>query len=265
MIKKTLLAVALVAALVPFICQSAAAQDSNWRPIPSMDQNILVHGQPPVMLVKAPPQKPEAPVGCNGNVGCLFYGGDFDSSNSNADGFANGNTNLVPLTTVFVPFLVPGEHEWRVIGLFSNNLSTQGNVFDPKTATWSISKAPISSNGFATTVCEGSDNARITATGRSGFGFNEYNVSVQIPACKLQPGQYWMSVVPQCTNPNNSTCSVIQYFLDNTFGANAIGPAEPQFQEVFNSAFFGFAYANECTVSSLGCNSGSAAVIGTSQ
>src|SRR5277367_3731584 len=63
---------------------------------------------------------------------CLFYGGDFDPHNTNANALANElTTSVVSGARVFVPFVVPAGKTWTVTALFSNNL-TYVNVIDPQ-------------------------------------------------------------------------------------------------------------------------------------
>jgi len=76
---------------------------------------------------------------------------------------------------------------------------------------------------------------------------------VRIPATVLSSGTYWVNITPQCTDSGNSSCSVSQYYFDNTFGLNRYGPLEPADEGFFNSGYFGYDYANDCTVSSTGC------------
>jgi hypothetical protein len=68
------------------------------------------------------------------------------------------------------------------------------------------------------------------------------------PPQVLAPGTYWFSVQPQCTNTLDGSCSVGRIFVSNsTSGTNNVaGFAQPVNQMFFNSAFFGFTYANWC-------------------
>ncbi|HEY6371224.1 MAG TPA: hypothetical protein VIX37_11645, partial [Candidatus Sulfotelmatobacter sp.] len=60
--------------------------------------------------------------------------------------------------------------------------------------------------------------------------------------CRLPAVKYWMSVVPYCTNPNDSACTNSwRSFLANDDGAmnHRFGPLEPANNSFFNSVFFG--------------------------
>ncbi|HEV2175897.1 MAG TPA: hypothetical protein VGW33_01630 [Terriglobia bacterium] len=257
MVKKTLVTLALLAALVPFVSRTAAAQSSAQRPVPAVGWNILAPAHPPVML-DHPKHVDTIPPYCS--PGCLFYGGDIDTTKSNADGFANGNTVNVPLTTTFSPFTVPVGQKWAVTALFGNNVGDTG-VLDPAQASWTIA-IDMNNGSPGTIIASGTTTATAVPTGRVAFGRTEYTVKTALgTTVHLGPGNYWESVVPQCTNSGDSGCTA-QWFLDNTFGLNAVGPAEPQFHGFFNSAFFGFTYTPLCEVSTLGCNASSAGVIG---
>ncbi len=261
--KKIVCSLALAAALIPFVGRSAAAQDVKATAIPSLDWIIATRPVPGTLTITpvhngVPPQ----PAYCSP---CLFYGGNFNSSNSNANGLANENTLIVPDTTTFIPFRVPGGTGWEVSGLFTNDLADGYDGIDPAQATWSISK-DVSSGNAGTVIASGTASADFGATGRSGFGFNEYTVEIHTTsAVDLTSGQYWLSVVPQCTDTGNSSCDVAQYFVSNTPGGTANGAYgihEPVNQSFFNSSYFGYDYANACTVTTLGCAEFSAGVLG---
>ena len=59
--------------------------------------------------------------------------------------------------------------------------------------------------------------------------------------CRLPAGKYWLSVVPYCTNKNDSNCTYWRMFLMNDDGvmAHRYGPLEPANNSFFNSAFLG--------------------------
>jgi hypothetical protein len=263
-VKKVLCCLALVAALIPLVGRSAAAQDVKATPVPSLDWIIATRPVPGTLTIQPirnvpPPQ----PAYCQP---CLFYGGDFDSSSSNANGLANENTLLVPDTTSYIPFNVPGGETWVVSGLFTNDLADGYDGIDPAQATWSISSG-VSSGNAGTTIASGTASATFAATGRSGFGFNEYTVRVQLtaPGVYLTPGTYWLSVVPQCTNTGDSNCDIAQYFVSNTPETNSYGPHEPKGKTFFNSSYFGYDWAPACEVTTLGCGAFSAGVEGKSE
>jgi hypothetical protein len=202
---------------------------------------------------------------------CLFYGGDNNVNDPNTDGFADGNTLLVPDTETLGAVIVPAGKQVVVEGLLFNIIPTlsSGNVFDPKTATWEIRTGVSEGNG-GTLVASGSGNINVQPTGRDPFGFIESTVAVKVtPPVTLTANTYWINVNPQCTNSANANCSSLQYYVDNTTQEtnNVRGYLQPAHQMFLNSAFFGFTWANWCD-SALGVPSGacdrlSFGVIGT--
>lgn len=253
--KKTLCAIALVGSL---FAVSASAQDARTIGVPSMVKGTgAIKGHYPQGAPALTPPSYCAPV-------CLFYGGDTNPNAPNVNGFANENTLLVPDTTVWGAFTVPAGETWTVDGLFINTIADGYNGIDPTPSTWAIASGVSAGNG-GTTVASGTSSSAGTSfvpTGRLPFGFTEYTLKVKITQTVLTAGTYWANVTPQCTDTGNSSCSIAQYFFDNTFGLNRYGPLEPADEGFFNSSYFGFNYANDCTVSSTGCQALSFGVIG---
>ncbi|HEV2424516.1 MAG TPA: hypothetical protein VGZ29_06795 [Terriglobia bacterium] len=205
-------------------------------------------------------ETPGPPPYCNP---CLFYGGDLNPNWTSVNGLANDNTLLVANTSTFIPFTVdsPG---WSVTGLFTNDIADGYNHIDPAEATWSIATG-MSDGNAGTVIASGTAGAAFTPTGRVAFGSHpEYTVLVSVdPPVNLAPGQYWLSVVPQCTVAGNS-CESAQYFVSNTQGTNSYGPPEPGGRSFLNSAFFGHTYSAVCgLIAASGCNLFSGGVLGT--
>ncbi|HEV2425825.1 MAG TPA: hypothetical protein VGZ29_13435 [Terriglobia bacterium] len=260
--KRSLCCLAISAALIASAGRFATAQDVKPMPVPSLDWIIATRPVPGTLAIAAPaPHHQAPPSSCQP---CLFYGGDINPGSPEVNGFGNENTLLVQDTTLYAPFTVPGGQRWRISGLFTNNLADPYEGIDPRQATWSISMG-MSSGNAGTVVASGTATASFTATGRNAFGFNEYTVGVAFatPAVVLRPGTYWLSVVPQCTNSGNSNCYGAQYFVSNTGGLNSYGPQEPTAKSFWNSAYFGYTYANACAVNTDGCEKFSAGVEGT--
>jgi len=255
-VKKMLFAAALVAALITM----AAAQDSR-APQASIDRETgtIVASRSVVHPAKV---TPGAPGYCKP---CLFYAGDFDSNASDANGLANENDVAVPQAAVYAPFKVPAGKTWTVTGLFTNNfLSAQ--VLDPKTSPYEVRKGiPKAGGSGGHLVCHGKKTATAKPTGASDFGFNVYTVSVKnLSNCSLAAGKYWESVVPQCSNANNSTCANgYRGFETNDDGAQAhhVG-SEPINNSFFNSSSFGATF--ETTLDFQSSSRFSDGVVGTS-
>jgi len=254
-VKKTLCAIAVAGSL---FAASAFAQDARPVGVPSVVKSTgAIKGHFPAGAPALTPPSYCVPV-------CLFYGGDTNPASASDNGFANENTLLVPDTTTWGAFTVPSGQTWTVDGLFINTIADGYNGLDPSTSNWTIASG-VSTGNAGTVVASGTSTAGGTSfvpTGRLPFGFSEYTLKVKITQTVLTSGTYWVNITPQCTNSGNGSCSIAQYFWDDTFGLNRYGPLEPANEGFFNSSYFGFNYANTCTVSSTGCQAFSFGVIG---
>ncbi len=229
--KKLLLAAALMAALIPTI----VAQD-NHLPEASLDREVDL--QVAVRPGKPPHQVPGPPSYCKP---CLFYAGDFDSNASDANGLANEVDIIVSSgAAVYTPFIVPKGKTWTITGLFTNNFMLSGEIIDPKVSPYQIRKdIPKAGGNGGKLVCHGKGSATLVDNGNA-FPIAATIVS-NIKGCRLPAGKYWMSVIPYCTNRNDSTCDNWRAFLSNDDGAmdRRFGPLEPANNSFFNSVFFG--------------------------
>jgi hypothetical protein len=170
---------------------------------------------------------------CGSN--CLFYGGDFDPNNGNANGLANETDAIVSGSpygsATYQNFTVSSDS--TATGLFTNNLSG----LNPSTGYWEVRTGVSEGNG-GTLVASGTGAMTQTPTGRNGFGFVEYRDEVDGLNINLTGGtQYWFAVVPE--DPNNPNRS----FNSNTFGANSVGTSQSDAQ-FWNSSFFGVNFTN---------------------
>ena len=198
---------------------------------------------------------------------CLFYSGDFDSSNPDANALLNENIGFI-LAQVYSAFTVPSGPAWHVKGVFINTMSSVA-VLDPAMTQWSI-WADVGSGNPGEMLFSGAANATIAATGRTDFGLTEYTVSVKLKtAIVLNPGTYWLNVTPQCANPSDSTCSSALFYesdVEDSSPANHVGPANVLDDSFFNSGFFSSYYAptwggsGACT--GTGCDTFSFGLIG---
>ena len=118
-------------------------------------------------------------MGIKGVSGTLWYNGDFN----NINGLANEVNTTVTDAHVYDNFVVPAGG-FDITSVFSDDLIST-NVTG---ATWEIRTGVSAGNG-GTLVASGSTaTPTVTATGRSGFGFTEYQVEVPIsPTLHLPP------------------------------------------------------------------------------
>jgi hypothetical protein len=228
----------------------------------SFAQNLYA-GQQSLALVQ-----PTPPPYCKP---CLFYGGDFDPTNPDANGIENDKVltwGLMP-NAVYVPFIVPSGQQWTVGGLFVNVLS-QNTAIDPPLAVYSISTG-VSTGNAGTTLLTRTAQATYVPTGRSWNGLTEYTVKVHVRPVTLQADTYWLSVLPWCSNPGDSQCVSAAYYISDV---EDNPPPHHKGSEPGNDSFFSGSLGNEYFVPTwgpngqcggLGCNRFSAGVIGTVQ
>jgi hypothetical protein len=176
------------------------------------------------------------PVACNP---CLYYSGDFNAGDSNANGLANESDAIISSASVYTP--VTPNQNWLVTGLLENTLSG----LTPTSANWEIRTGVSEGNGGAV-YASGSGVPTQTATGRSAFGFTEYTDFVAVsPSVILHTGvTYWINVTPVC-----SACSsrAFESNVPASGGANHVGPTDVLNLSFFNSSFFSANFTNTNT------------------
>lgn len=145
-------------------------------------------------------QAPTAPPYCKP---CLFYGGDMDPANPTTGYIGNQDTAFAENQAIYIPFRVPPNQNWEVIGLFVNELADQGTN-DPRHMNWSISMG-VGNGRKGKLIAGGTINDTMTPTGRSFNGFTEYTVLGFLSpttVVNLTPGVYWMTAIPVCIIEN---------------------------------------------------------------
>jgi len=172
---------------------------------------------------------------------CYFYGGDFggDLYSPTArgylypDGLSNENSGIVrgdPYgSATYQNFVATGGI--TVSGLFTNNLSD----LNPSTGYWEIRSGVSEGNG-GTLIASGTSAMTQTPTGRSAFGYTEYQDLVSGLSVNLTPDTYWFAVVPNDVNGGRS-------FNSNTTGWNSVGTQITN-EQYWNSPFFGVNFIN---------------------
>ncbi len=165
-----------------------------------------------------------------------FYGGDFDPNNGSANGLVNQTNSVIsgdPYgAATYQNFVSSGGV--NVSGLFTNNLEG----FTPTSAYWEIRSGVSGGNG-GTLVASGTASGGSfsnTATGRSGFGYSEYQVLASGLSVNLAAGTYWEAVVPTC-----ASCAGQAFNSNSLEGLNAVG-TQISNEQYLNSAYFGANY-----------------------
>ena len=162
----------------------------------------------------------------------LWYNGDLN----NINGLANEQDTSLgagQFASVYDNFNVTGTG-WNVTEVFSDNLENT-NVTG---ATWEIRSGTTLLTTGGTLVASGmTATPVVTPTGRSAFGFTEFQISVTGLTVFLPPlpaGEfYWLNVTPIGDLSGRS-------FDSQTSGANCIGtPCGNDTNAFFNSNFFG--------------------------
>ncbi len=181
--------------------------------------------------------KPQPPSLCSP---CLFYGGDLNPTDANADGFSDENTLLiVGGSQTYGAVNIPTGANASVTGILFNVLATA--AFDPFTGVYDVRQG-VSEGSGGTDIATGSGSISVVATGRVAFGLYEYTIAVSFPSLTLIPGEYWVNVQPQCTNTLDGSCTVFRQYASNTTQeTNAVnGSWQPNGEIFFNSTFTGF-------------------------
>jgi hypothetical protein len=135
----------------------------------------------------------------------IFYGGDGNPLNPEADGLWANNSSAFGLSgSVYSPFIIPKSTKWKLAGLFTNveYFPTAPSVDNASWAIVSVDKS--TTPPLATTICSGVDAPTLTDTGRLYFGlYEEFTTAVTVAGCTLSGGsnkggtEYWESITVQ--------------------------------------------------------------------
>jgi len=240
-VKKTLFVVAFIAAL----SLVATAQNTNTRAYMS-SHGIKVKLGGPVGL--------STPHACTVSKAhpCVYYGGDFNTSDPNANGYANENTLLVSDSRTYAEVASPVNA--TIHATFGNTQPVVYNAIDPQQGKWEYRKGVSEGNG-GTLTGSGTAAAQFTATGRICYGvYPEYEL-LGATTTNVSAGNVFFEIQAQCTNAGNSNCGSAQYFTSTTDGTQSaingnftVAPDGTNAKGPFlDSAYFGFSFANWCT------------------
>ena len=96
-------------------------------------------------------------------------------------------------------------------------------MLDPKVIPYEVRKGiPKKGGNGGKLVCHGRKPGTLTFSQEDGE-FYIYATRVRnIEGCRLPAGKYWLSVVPYCTNKNDSNCTYWRMFLMNDDGVMRI-------------------------------------------
>jgi hypothetical protein len=233
----------LIAAMLVAACSLFASAQSTQAPALTLKQHVET--------LRTPIESAGVPSLCSP---CVFYGGDFNMFDPNAQSFANVNSLLVPDTTTYAAVDVPGTVHGAITGIIFSQLAPGGNgVFDPSTATYDIRTGVSSGNG-GTSVASGNVPMSYQLSGRCECEEYETAVTLAKPFTVTSGTRYWVNLLTQCTDSGNPDCDGEVFFANTTQETNGLNAgAQPVGQMFFNSAFFGYSWTNWCDPS-LGQN-----------
>lgn len=137
----------------------------------------------------------------------LWYNGNWNGTIMLAD---ERNTAFLD-SRVYDNFWVVGS-SWEISSIFGEFVST----INPTQAYWEIRTGVSVGNG-GTLLYSGTDNITWLATGRSGYGFNEYRATISGLNLLLPADLYWITIAPIGSGAGRS-------YLSGTDGANGVNP-----------------------------------------
>ena len=234
---KTIFLVAMLATLFSL----ASAQDARTLPPAAIGQRVVspaIPGRPPLMAPDWQPNPPSLPF-CPPKT-CLYYAGDFESSESAADALFNANDTGLSLEGQAWVGVKPTRVA-LVTGSTFNELFTAGfagtnpAVFQTQTG--------ITTGNPGKLICETSGNATLTVYGESDFGLvqSSYTVKKLKKACKVQAGSKgatYVNLLPASDNGYG--------YLVNTDSTNHVGWTNDADDCYFNGTAFNVEYV-PCT------------------
>src|SRR5580698_2795114 len=142
---------------------------------------------------------------------CLFYGGDLNPADPNAEAFLNEET-VNAFAQTYGAITVPTNHAVLVEGILFQIIIEGGKKLDPKSAIFEI-RTDITDLGGTLIADGGGSPVYMQPTGRQFNGNPEYTIAVRVdPPVQLDGGtkrpgtNYWFNLLPFCTNQNDPTC-----------------------------------------------------------
>lgn len=226
-----------VASMVTMLCSLALAQNNKTLPPVAIGEKVIapaIPGRAPLMAPDwhiKPPSIPFCPA-----KSCLYYGGDFDSSNSDADALFNANDTALSLEGQGWIGVKPARAA-VITGATFNELFTAGFVgtnpvvFQAQTG--------ITTGNPGKLICDTGGNATMTVYGEADFGLVQYSYTIKklTNACKVQAGSKgatYVNLLPSSSNGYG--------YLVNTDSTNHVGWANDPDDCYFNGAAFNVAY-----------------------
>ncbi len=125
---------------------------------------------------------------------CLYYAGDFNSADPNANGLLNSNYAGILIGQVWVG--VKPTHDATVTGATFNEFSGAGTLTNPTPFAVQVGIKP---GQAGKTICSTSGTATMRVYEQSDSGPNQYSFTIKklSPSCKLKKGRvYYVNLLP---------------------------------------------------------------------
>jgi hypothetical protein len=167
--RRTLWTVALIASLLPV----AMTQEPRLSPPITARENPQAVSTEPATEQVMTTSSGKLPF-CPPKT-CLYYAGDFNSADSNANGLFNGTDTDGAKGLTWVGVKPP--RAATITGVTFNQLFTQGFVGTNPTPFYT--QIGMSVNGGGKLVCNTSGNATLTRYGESDFGLVQYSYTIK--------------------------------------------------------------------------------------
>jgi hypothetical protein len=195
---------------------------------------------------------------------CLYYAGDNDTTNPNANGLFDFENPGIGISDAEVWVGVTPTASSTITGT-SGNYYTSATAIGVNPTPFAVQTGITSGQG-GQVVCTANGNAVVQAYGTGDFGLNSENYYVQqlSASCPVTEGvTYWVNFIPQYNDSGT-----IGYLEDDDGGhANAQGWPENVDCSYFNSASFGYAYepawGSSGACGGIGCDGFSISLTGT--
>lgn len=174
------------------------------------------------------------------HAGQLFYGGDFDGRS----GLRSQEGGNVSDSRVYDNFML--NQTSNISDVYGNFLDSSGGA--STSAFWEIRTGLSEGNGGTVVAGGVFSAATTTATGRGGFGLNEYTYDVKVSGVTLNAGtMYWLTVAPDMTGLGG-----VNLFLSTTGGANGVGGPLGDDNAFWDSSFYGQTWTNSGIATAFG-------------
>jgi hypothetical protein len=230
-VKKLMFLAALVAALFSLVL----AQDTKNLPPVAVSQRVVapaIPGHPPLIAPDRNMKPSKYPPFCPMDA-CLYYAGDFGSTDSDADGLYNADYTAADLEGQVWVGVLPAKAASITGSTFNQFLSSGFSGTNP---TPFYAATGLSTGNAGTLICNTTGNATMTVYGEGDFGLTQYSYTIKKlkKSCKVPDGNSvttYVNLLPTSANGDG--------YLANTDGQDHVGWPEDPNACFFNGTAFG--------------------------